>query len=118
MTVICNQESQKFAANEIVFAKKEMIDAVVKAALVNQTGAFIDMIIDTERPEDITRAGVNETLRGVKDSARDFLVNALKDLETAILARLEEANYGAVVTGIKYDIAGDVVDLEIDVSVS
>jgi hypothetical protein len=39
------------------------------------------------------------------------------DLQRALDARLKEVNYGAAVTGIKYDLAGDVTDIEVDVSV-
>jgi hypothetical protein len=40
------------------------------------------------------------------------------DLEHEVKRRLEAARYGAAVTGIKYDLAGDVTDIEVDVTVS
>ena len=118
MSVVYKQDQQRFTADDVVWAKQELIDAVVKYALIGQTEAFIDMTIDNERPEDITRASVNETLRGVKESAQDFLDDVLGDLRRAIEQRLQTINYGAAVTGIKYDLAGDVTDIEVDVSVS
>ena len=119
MTVVYKQDEQaRFTATEVTWAKRELVDAIVRDALIGQTEAFIDMIIDTERPEEITRASVNETLRGVKESARDFLADMISDLERAIMQRLEAAQYGAAVIGIKYDLAGDVKDIEVDVSVS
>ena len=118
MSVVCRQEEQRFAAHEVLWAKRELIDAVVKAALINQTEAFIDMIIDNEKPQDITRDSVNNTLRGVKDCTADFLNDMIGDLQHEVGRRLEAANYGAAVTGIKYDLAGNVTDIEIDVSVS
>jgi hypothetical protein len=42
----------------------------------------------------------------------------ISDLQSALNARLEAVNYGAAVTGIKYDLAGDVTDVEVDVTVS
>ena len=75
------------------------------------------MITDCERSEDVTRATVNNTLRGVKESTQEFLNDMIGDLQRAIDARLAEVNYGAVVTGLKYDLAGDVTDVEVDVSV-
>jgi hypothetical protein len=39
------------------------------------------------------------------------------DLESMIRERMKAVNYGAAVTGIKYDLAGDVIDIEVDVSV-
>ena len=118
MSVVCKQDEQRYTANEVIWARRELVDAIVRDALISQTEAFIDLIIDTERPEEITRASVNETLRGVKDGAQDFLEDVFNDLKFEVLRRLEAANYGAAVTGIKYDLAGDVKDIEIDVSVS
>ena len=84
--------------------------------LISQTEAFIDMIVDGQ--EDMTRDGIQETLKGVKESTGEFLNDLLGDLQFMIEARLREVNYGAAVTGIKYDLAGDVTDIEVDVSVS
>jgi hypothetical protein len=39
------------------------------------------------------------------------------DLKHEIERRLAVAQYGASVTGIKYDLAGDVKDVEVDVTV-
>jgi hypothetical protein len=75
------------------------------------------MIMDGEGPGEITRSSVNETLRGVKDSAQDFINDMIGDLQRALDARLKEVNYGAAVTGLKYDLAGNVTDIEVDVSV-
>jgi hypothetical protein len=117
MTVIHKEVARTFKADEAIWGKQEFVEAVVRSALVGQTEAFIDMISDTELGDEVTRASVNERLRGVKESAQDFLDDVLADLRIAIMSRLEAAQYGAVVTGIKYDITGDVVDIEVDVSV-
>ena len=118
MSVVFNQGEQTFKASEVLWSKRELINAIVEQALVGQTEAFIDMIIDGERPETITRNSVNETLRGVKESTQEFLNDMVADFEAALRARLAEVNYGAAVTGIKYDLAGDVTDIEVDISVS
>ena len=118
MSVVFNQGEQTFKAVEVLWAKRELINAIVEQALVSQTEAFIDMIIDGERPESITRNSVNETLRGVKESTQEFLNDMVADFEAALRARLAEVNYGAAVVGIKYDLAGDVTDIEVDISVS
>ena len=118
MSIVYTRDEQKFTAEQVLWAKRELIDAIVKTALANQTEAFIDMIIDNERPPDITRASVNEILRGVKESTGEFLNDVIGDLKFEVERRLAAANYGAVVTAIKYDIAGDVKDIEVDVSVS
>ena len=52
------------------------------------------------------------------EGAGEFLDDMIGDLAHEIKRRLAKANYGAVVTGLKYDIAGDVTDIEVDVSVT
>jgi hypothetical protein len=115
MTVVYRAGEQTFKASQVLWAKKELVNAVVEAALINQTEAFIEMIMDGQ--EDMSRNGINETLRGVKESATDFIGDMMSDLEHAIRERMKAVNYGAAVTGIKYDLAGDVIDIEVDVSV-
>jgi hypothetical protein len=115
MTVVYRAGEQTFKASQVLWAKKELVNAIVEQALINQTEAFIEMIMDGQ--EDMSRNGINETLRGVKDSATDFLGDMMHDLEHAIRERMKAVNYGAAVTGIKYDLAGDVIDIEVDVSV-
>lgn len=118
MTVTYKQPDRTFTADQLLWQKRELIEALVQHAMISQTEAFVDMIIDTEKPEEITRASVNHTLRGVPDATADFLNDVLGDIEISVKERLAKARYGAVVTGLKYDIAGDVKDIEIDVSVS
>jgi hypothetical protein len=116
MSVVFNKQDKLFKANDVLWSKQELVNAIVEAALINQTEAFIDMIIDGQ--EDMSRNGINETLRGVKESTGEFLNDMLGDLRFAIEARLRDANYGAAVTGLKFDLAGDVTDIEVDVSIS
>ena len=119
MTVVFQQdEARKFTANEVIWAKRELIDAIVRQALIGQTEGFIEMIIDNEPHNELTRDRINEILRGVKESAGEFLNDVIGDLKYEVERRLAAANYGAAVTGIKYGIAGDVKDIEVDVSVS
>ena len=115
MTVVYKAGEQTFKASEVLWGKRELINAIVEQALISQTEAFIEMIVDGQ--EDMSRNGINETLRGVKESATDFIGDMMGDLERAIRERMRAVNYGAAVTGIKYDLAGDVTDIEVDVSV-
>lgn len=117
MTVVFKQEEQaRFKASEFLWGKRELVDAIVREALISQTEAFVDMIVDGQ--EDLSRAGIQDTLKGVKESTGEFLNDLLGDLEVMIKQRLEAANYGAAVTGIKYDLSGDVSDVEVNVSVN
>ncbi len=115
MSVVYKAGEQMFKASEVLWAKRELVNAVVEAALINQTEGFIEMIIDGQ--EDLSREAINETLRGVKESAEDFIGDMLSDFESMIRERLKAVNYGAAVTGIKYDLAGDVTDIEVNVTV-
>jgi hypothetical protein len=115
MTVVYKAGEQSFKAVEVLWAKKELVNAIVEQALISQTEAFIEMIIDGQ--EDMSRNGINETLRGVKESATDFIGDMMSDLEHAIRERMKAVNYGAAVTGLKFDLAGDVTDIEVDVTV-
>ena len=116
MSVIATQTEQRFKASEVLWAKRELIDAIVREALISQTEAFVDMIVDGQ--EDLSRPAIQETLKGVKESAGEFLNDLLGDIKFEVERRLQVAQYGAAVTAIKYDLAGDVKDIEIDVSVS
>jgi hypothetical protein len=115
MTVVYKAGEQSFKAVEVLWAKKELVNAIVEQALISQTEAFIEMIMDGQ--EDMSRNGINETLRGVKESATDFIGDMMSDLEHAIRERMKAVNYGAAVTGLKFDLAGDVTDIEVDVTV-
>jgi hypothetical protein len=114
MTVVYKAGEQTFKAVEVLWAKRELVNAIVEQALISQTEAFIDMIMDGQ--EDLSRARINETLKGVKDSATDFIGDMVGDLESMLRERIKAVNYGAAVTGIKYDLAGDVTDIEVNVS--
>ena len=116
MSVVFKREDRTFKASEILWAKRELVDAIVEQALLGQTEAFVDMIVDGQ--EDMSRAGIQDTLKGVKESAGEFLNDMIGDLQMEVQRRLNAAQYGAAVTGIKFDLAGDVIDVEIDVSVS
>jgi hypothetical protein len=115
MTVVYKAGEQTFKAVEVLWAKQSLVNAIVEQALISQTEAFIEMIMDGQG--DMSRAGINDTLKGVKESATDFIGDMMSDLEHALRERMKAVNYGAAVTGIKYDLAGDVTDIEVDVSV-
>jgi hypothetical protein len=117
MTVIFKADEQKFTAEQVLWAKRELIDAMIKSALVGQTEGFIEMISDSERGENITRSSINETLRGVPESAGEFLNDMIGDLQRELERRIKQVRYGAAVTGLKYDLAGDVTDIEVDLSI-
>ena len=117
MTVIANQSEQRFTANEVLWARDVLIEALVREALIGQTEAFVEMIKDNE-PQTISRAGINEILRGVPESAGEFLVDMISDIGRSVESKVNSALYGAAVTAIKYDLAGDITDIDIDVSVS
>jgi hypothetical protein len=115
MSVIFKAGDKTFKASAFMFANRELVNAIVEQALISQTEAFIDMMLDGQ--EDMSREAIQNTLRGVKESAGDFIGDMLGDLEIMLKERMKEVNYGAAVTGLKYDLAGDVTDIEVNVSV-
>lgn len=118
MTVIYKDTERMFKAHEMIWANKELVDAIVKSMLISQTEAFIDMMVDCQRDEPVTRESANETLKGVQASAMDFWNDIVGDLELAVQERLKTVLYGAAVTGLKFNLAGEVTDIEVDVSVT
>ncbi len=115
MTVVVKASDKTFKASAFMFANPVLVNAIVEAALISQTEAFIDMMLDGQ--EDMSREAIQNTLRGVKESAGDFIGDMLGDLEIMLKERMKEVNYGAAVTGLKYDLSGDVTDIEVNVSV-
>lgn len=121
MTVVYHTPTNTVDVTSVLWSKPEAIDAIVRAALVSQTEAFVDMIIDCQDDavgNELTRNAIQDRLESVKSATNDFLEDVLNDLRIAVLARLEQAQYGAIVTGIKYGLAGDVTDIEVNTSVS
>ena len=116
MSVVYKASDRRFTANEMLWANRELIDEIVKAALITQTEAFVDMIVDGQA--DMSRPAIQETLKGVNESAGEFLDDMLGDLKREVERRLLAAQYGAAVTGLKFDLAGDVTDIEVDVTVA
>jgi hypothetical protein len=115
MTVVVKASDKTFRASAFMFANPVLVNAIVEAALISQTEAFIDMMLDGQ--EDMSREAIQNTLRGVKGSAGDFISDMLGELEIMLKERMTAVNYGAAVTGLKYDLAGDVTDIEVNVSV-
>ena len=122
MTVVfCNVVERRFTAQDTVWAKEDLVKAIVRESLIAQTEAFVDMLCDNQgnmEAGELTRDGIQAGLRDVKHTTADFLEDVLSDLKQIVLKRLEEANYGAIVTGIKYNLAGEITDVSVDVSVS
>jgi hypothetical protein len=122
MTVVFRKEAdQRFTLEEVMWSRPELVKAIVRNALVGQTEATIDMTLDMQasmEAEELTRNGLQNLMHNVKDSTEDFLEDLMSDLRREVLKALAEANYGAIVTGIKYDLAGEITDIEVDISVS
>ena len=119
--IVRKEEQQKFTADDVIWSKDELVKAIVRQVLIGQTEAFIEMTVDCQRDydkADLSRDGLQAALGGVKESAGDFLADVMHDLQHAVTKQLEAAQYGAIVTGIKYDLSGEITDIEVDVTVS
>lgn len=122
MTVVYRKDAEaRYTIEEVMWAREDLLKAIVRHALIGQTEAFVDMTVDCQSDmdkEQLTRDGLQAGLGGVMEATADFLEDMLTDLKFEVLRKLKEANYGAVVTGIKYDLAGEISDIEVDISVS
>ena len=121
MTVIHKTETNTFAVGDVLHAKERLLDAIVRDVLIGQTESLIEMVVDDQRnmdASDLDRDGLQNLLRDVKVAAADYLNDTMRELQSALIARLEDAAYGACVTGIKYDLAGEITDVEVDVTIS
>lgn len=115
MSVIFAKQTETFEAEDIALSNTRFEKAFVRYILVSQTEAVVDMLIDGDRNQ--TRQELQDSLRGVPIGAEDYVDDLLADVVAGIKRRLETALYGAAVTGVKYDLAGDIKDIEVDVSI-
>lgn len=116
MAVIFDRKDCMFNAGDLLWGKRSLAEAVVEKALVNQTEAFIDMIVDGQA--DLSRAGIQDTLKGVKEDTEEILDDMLNGLVIEIKERFKAARLETAVTGIKYDLTGEVTDIDVNVSVT
>lgn len=118
MAVIFKAPDETFAAHEIAWSSKKVTQAIARHMLLNHTAAYIDMMCDGQAEMGTTRDELQASLGGVKPSVEDIADDLLDDFVMAVKQQLKAALYGAIVTGIKYDLAGGIKDVDIDVSVS
>lgn len=117
MSVVNVRANATFTVEQILWSQRELIDALIAAAMANQAEASIDMLIDCVAPDNINRDRGNQTLQSVPAAAKDFLNDALTDLRVLVDERLESILYSATVTAIKYELDGAVSDIDVTVSV-
>jgi hypothetical protein len=118
MTVIVKTPVENFGAHDIMWKQKQVAQAIVRKALADQTEAYVDMMCDGDGEMGTTRDELQATLSGVRHSVEDMLDDLLADLVTEVKAQLKDVLYGAIVTGIKYDLAGGLKDVEVNISVN
>jgi hypothetical protein len=119
MTVIFKTPAEAFAAHDIMWKQKQVAQAIVRKALVDQTEAYVDMMCDGGGMEmGTTRDELQASLGGVKFGVEDMLDDLVADFAAEIKKQLKAVLYGAIVTGIKYDLAGGIKDVEVDVSIN
>lgn len=118
MTVVHNTQARGFMAVDVLLSRAELIEAIVQEALVSQTEAFVDVVIDCQDRNPVSRESILATMKGVPAATEDYLNDVLNDLRTAVLERLSATLYSPAVTGIKYDREGKVDDIEVDVQIN
>lgn len=118
MTVIFKPEvDNAIRPSELIYVDRKAVKAIVRAALISTTEAHVDFLIDF--PDSYkTRDDIQGTLTSVKAQTADFLKDVLDDLRKSVLFELENAQYGGAVTSMKFDLAGGLSDVEIDMTVN
>lgn len=120
MTVIYKDQpaATNIKASDIMWKQKQVARSVVREALISHTEAYIDMMCDGQGEMGTTRNELQASLGSVKESVEDLLEDIVADFTSELKKQLKEALYGAIVTGIKYDLAGNVKDVDVDISVN
>ena len=118
MTVVHHTQARGFMAVDVLLSRAELIEAVVQEALISQTEAFVDAVIDSQDHNPVSRESILATMKGVPASTEDYINDVLNDLRIAVLERLASTLYSPAVTGIKYDREGKVDDIEVDVQIN
>ena len=111
------EDPKVFTPVQIIYSDRDMVRALIKSALINQTEAVSDQIIDSQA-QNVTRASINESLRAVNPCTKEFLEFAVDKLKADIMREMETMRYGAAVTRIEYNLAGEATEIDLNLSIS
>ena len=109
-----------FTDNDFMWVSDKLVHSIARAALLNQTDAFIELLIDSQEmmePEMLERSKVQGQLDGIKDDAKQFVEDVIEDLRSALLQKINQMKFDPIVTGIKYDRTGAIEDIAVDIEV-
>ena len=123
MTVVYRNENQTntFTAGRLLNFDQILVTALVRQLLIDGTESAIEQVLDRQADmdgQDLQRSSIQDYLREVPENAEVFIEDVLHDLLSTVKHNIRTALYGAAVTGIKYDLAGNVTDVEVDVTVN
>ena len=112
-----DDDPKVFTPVQIIYSDRNLVRALIKSALINQSEAICDQIIDNQA-QDVTRASINESLRAVNPCTKELLESAVDKLKDDIMQEMETVRYGAAVTRIEYNLAGEATEIDLNLSIS
>lgn len=123
MTVVyrADEHAESFNVKKLLNVDQALVRALVRELLVGGTEAAIEQLTGHQElmeAGDLSRQGIQDYLREVPENAEVFIEDVLYVLLSTVKHNIRVANYGAAVTGIKYGLAGDIKDVEVDVTVT
>lgn len=117
MTINTAIEPKHFSTDEFLWANRFTAHALVRSAVISQTEAHLDMVQDF-RADYPNRDSIQDSLAGIKNQTKVLISDLIDALRASLLHEVDLMQLGAIVTGLKYDLAGDYKDVEVDVTIN
>lgn len=108
----------RFTAREILDQDPRVLRALAKAALLRQAELVVRVLEDDPHVTPVTRDSINEALVPVEAHARDILQDLFDEMCIEVERVMNTIQFGAAVTGMRFDLAGDVTEIELNVSLA
>ena len=106
--------SQTLTANKVLYSNEEVVKAIAQAAMVNMAEGNVEMLCDcpSEYP---TKADIERVFSGLHEQATDLVNDLFDELKAEVLKELLTKTYTARVTAMKFDDAGEMSDIDVQV---
>jgi hypothetical protein len=106
-----------FTARDVLDMEPRVMRALAKELLLRQAEATLTVVIDDPGVCPVlTRDSINDELRNVEGCARDSMQDFLEDICLKVKQVMHGVAFGAAVTCIRFDLAGDPTEIELDVA--
>ena len=106
--------SVKFNVLDIYAQKFDLADSIAKEAVRAMTETYLDMILEEQIDR---RLDILEKLKGVDNSAIEYMDCVMNDLHSMVRDRMEKMIIQFSISSIMYNEDGELSDVDIGVSV-